>query len=404
MKKKYAIMIVVALIGWTNGLAQEVSFCSKEFEMGVKIHLGLDDSASVSENQTDTITCIDLSGFGIKDVRDVLWLHNIKKLDLSNNNIKDITPLAMLDSLHILDISTNVIEDLCPLLFSHADSMVIHMSENFITDFSPFFRPTHCLFTLQGMSEQRVKDAPYFHVYQMYVDNTGKDTAELAYQAYTNIDTPFYVQCGNQQTKVQIDGIFSNVPISASATETTPILLTDGNQYTETTYLVPPKSSPVSAGETLVIETTLPSDYSIGYVKALHSECSAEGSSLKYVAPSPAVADTVYYCYYHNGNLRGLSQTYINVSASGIKEETIDKNLKLFLDNHWLHVQCNSPELSETAVIEVYDTLGKQLVSKEVSALHGIDETLFVRHNRGAILIVQIASGRKKMVEKLITK
>ena len=404
MKKKYAIMIVVALTGCASVLAQEVSFYSKEFEMGVKIHLGLDDSFCVSENQTDTITCIDLSGFGIKDVRDVLWLHNVKKLDLSNNIIKDITPLAMLDSLHTLDISTNDIEDLCPLLFSHADSMVVRMSENYITDFSPFFRPTHCLFTLQGMSEQKVKDVPYFQVYQMYVDNTGKDAAELAYQAYTNIDTPFYVQCGNQRTEVQIDGTFNNVSVSPSTTETTQVLLTDGNQYTETTYLVPPMFSQASNGETIVIETALPSDYSIGYVKTLHGEVSAEGCSLKYVAPSMAVADTVYYCYYHDGNLRGLSQTYVNVSTSSIKEGTIDKNLKLYFENYWLHVQCNSPELSTMAVVEVYDTLGRQIVSKKVSATHGIDETLFVRHNRGTVFIVQIVCGQKKWIEKVIAK
>ena len=47
--------------------AQNLSFFSRGFEEGVKLHLGLDSTAVVTQQQTDTITSINLSGFDIKD-------------------------------------------------------------------------------------------------------------------------------------------------------------------------------------------------------------------------------------------------------------------------------------------------------------------------------------------------
>ena len=84
--------------------AQNVTFYSSEFAEGVKIHLGLDANSVVTQQQTDTITAINLSGLGINDIRDVVYLPNVHTLNLSYNDIRDVAPLLPLDSLHYVDL------------------------------------------------------------------------------------------------------------------------------------------------------------------------------------------------------------------------------------------------------------------------------------------------------------
>ena len=79
--------------------AQKVTFLSEGFEFGVKAHLGLSESDEVMQAQTDTITSIDLSGLGISEISDVVYLPNVEKLDLSLNEIDDVEPLASLEHL-----------------------------------------------------------------------------------------------------------------------------------------------------------------------------------------------------------------------------------------------------------------------------------------------------------------
>ena len=78
---------------------QEITFYSTAFEEGVRMHLSLDDSSPVLQSQMDTIKNINLSGLGITDIRDAVYLPNVESLNLSYNALTDVSPLLSLDSL-----------------------------------------------------------------------------------------------------------------------------------------------------------------------------------------------------------------------------------------------------------------------------------------------------------------
>jgi|GEM_PF-5125379 len=138
--------------------AQKVTFYSPEFEFGVKMHLELDESDDVLQSQMDAITEIDLSGLDITDIRDVVYLPNVKVLNLSYNAIDDVSSLLPLDSLHVLDLSNNQLKSINILAFMERDSMQVDISNNFIEDFSFFYAPIQCRFIFIGSEMQQDTD------------------------------------------------------------------------------------------------------------------------------------------------------------------------------------------------------------------------------------------------------
>ena len=156
MKKIIAVLLVSIALA-TSVSAQQVTFFSPEFEEGVKMHLGLNEDDHVTQQQTDTITTINLSGYGITDIRDVVYLANVLSLDLSYNDIRDVAPLLSLDSLHHVDLSANQIEDIQMLVFASSDSMMVNVAYNYIEDFSSFFLPSTCNVRVAGMASQNDK-------------------------------------------------------------------------------------------------------------------------------------------------------------------------------------------------------------------------------------------------------
>ena len=122
--KRISIIILTAALS-IAAYAQKVTFSSEGIEAGVRFHLGLDGSADIQQSQTDTITAIDLSGLGITDLRDIVYLPNVKVLDLSDNNITNVGPLNVLDSLRELNLSKNKLESINLLAFTNAEKMMV---------------------------------------------------------------------------------------------------------------------------------------------------------------------------------------------------------------------------------------------------------------------------------------
>lgn len=401
MKK---FLVLIALLLWSvMTFAQEVKFFSKEFEIGVKLHLGLGEDDVVNQQHVDTITRINLSGLGILDIRDILWLPSVQTLDLSDNFISDVSALAMLDSLQLLNVSNNDIEDICPLIFSHADSMEVILTGNNIEDYSCFFRPTHCLFTLTGISSQTSKNAPYFSVYQFYVAYDDKGKQEAVYHAYTNTDAPSYMICGSSRSDAVIDGQIHSTPLPQGLTSTLPVKLTHG-EFSDSTYIVPSQHYLLSENGTTSIETGLPDNYVIGFASALHGEVSIDGSKLHYKSQKTEITDTLYLSYHQGGQLRGLSLLFVGKTPTAINTESLNPVMQMSLKNHRLLVKCHLPELIETSTISVFNTAGRLLAKEQVDSSNGIDAELFVRHARHEVLIVQVVSGHKRFIEKLIAE
>ncbi len=195
---KTRIMIILLATLAVTASAQKVTFFSPEFELGVKVHLGLEENDEVLQSRMDTITSIDLSGLGITDLRDVVYLSKVKELDLSNNGITNIFPLTVLDSLQLLNLSSNGLESVNPLVFCSAEKMTVMVANNYISDFSFLFSPTHCQFTLMGMGLQQDKNALYLDMYHLYCDVDDRGQAVVVYRGYTNAEGAAVIGCNGK--------------------------------------------------------------------------------------------------------------------------------------------------------------------------------------------------------------
>lgn len=309
MKKIISITLLLATA--LTAQAQKVTFYSPEFEYGVKQHLALGENDDVLQTHTDTITRLSLTGLGISDIRDAVYLPQVQELDLSYNNIDDVSPLLPLDSLRRVDLSNNQLENINILALSEVDTMEVDVSNNYISDFSYFYSPTHCEFTLLGMGLQQDKNAPYFDVYQLFVDINAEGKPEVFYRGYTNMEATANIVCGEAQTAATMDGDTQSAVVPGNPTSAMMVSLTNGEK-TDVTWVVPPTEYELEASATLTIATGLPEDYTIASVYSKNGiEATVDGVNISYTATEDFDTDTLYISYYEGSKLRGFSEFYI---------------------------------------------------------------------------------------------
>lgn len=312
MRKTAIIILATAAIA---AQAQKVTFTSEGIEAGVRHHLCLDGNVDIMQSQTDTITAIDLSGLSITDLRDIVYLPNVRTLDLSDNNITNVGPLNVLDSLSELNLKENALESINLLAFSNSDKMMVDVTANYIEDFSYLFDCIKCQFTLIGMNRQKVKDAPYLDVYQLYAEVKDMGQPVIWYRGFTNMqETPVMV-CGDTRADASIDGHLNCIAISHKPTGTTAVVLSCGNQ-SDTTYIVPSTNFVVGAGETITIETGLPDDYYVFSAYADYGNVEIDGNVIRYITNNK-VEDIIHFCYYQSETLKGFSRFYLNKVLKG---------------------------------------------------------------------------------------
>ena len=307
---KKIINIVFLLAVTIAGQAQKVMFYSPEYREGVRLHLGLGENDEIQQTQMDTITRINLSGLGITDIRDAVYLPAVRELDLSYNNIDDVEALLALDSLRRVDLSNNQLESINILALSNVDTMVVDVTNNYIADFSYFYSPTQCEFTLLGMGMQQDKNAPYFDVYQLFVDINAEGKPEVFYRGYTNMEESAYIACGNAQTAASMDGDTYSTVVPENPTSAAMVILANGERG-DTTWVVPPALYELEAGGTVSIATGLPEGYTIGSSYSKEGTSSIDGTSISYTAGEVMESDTLYISYYEGNQLRGFTEFYL---------------------------------------------------------------------------------------------
>ena len=335
MRKAITIIYLLMSVILTTE-AQKATFFSEEFEAGVKKHIGLGDDEDVTQNHTDTISAINLSGLGITDIRDVKYLSNVLELDLSNNGISNTFPLTVLDSLQILNLSNNELLSINPLVFSNAKKIRLNVAYNYIEDFSFFYTPSHCQFTIMGMDLQSQKDAPFFDVYSLYTEIEVDDKPVVVYRGYTNMSTETLLNCGSSNLSAQLDGNTYHVDITEDIPEILHVILSNGEKN-EDTYIVPSADCHVEAGQSVTLETGLPDDYYLSSAYATVGAVEVKGNCLKYTAPESVKPDIIYFSFFQGATLKGFSRYYINrgevasesIKISGAKQVTYmsDKDL-----------------------------------------------------------------------------
>ncbi|MBR4829277.1 MAG: hypothetical protein IKZ92_05700 [Muribaculaceae bacterium] len=327
---KTRIIIILLAVMAVSASAQTVTFFSPEFEWGVKQHLGLEENDEVLQSQTDTITSIDLSGLGITDLRDVVYLPMVKELDLSRNGITNTFPLTVLDSLQLLDLSGNELESINPLVFCNADKMTVLVANNYISDFSFMFSPTHCQFTLMGTGLQLVKDAPYLDLYHFYCDVNDRGNAVVVYRGYTNLENPV-LECNRKRVAAELDGASHTVNVPGWPSEPKMVTLSCG-ELGDTTWVLPPKSMRLAAGASFEILTGLPENYRIGMALALHGEVTVDSTTLTYTAPVDLEMDTIQISYYEGWQLRGFTE-YRMINADMVMSGDVDGDGRVSVDD-----------------------------------------------------------------------
>ncbi len=326
MRKALTIIYLLMSVILTTE-AQKVTFFSEEFEAGVKKHIGLGDDEDVTQNHTDTISAINLSGLGITDIRDVKYLSNVLELDLSNNGISNTFPLTVLDSLQILNLSNNELLSINPLVFSNAKKIRLNVAYNYIEDFSFFYTPSHCQFTIMGMDLQSQKDAPFLDVYSFYSEIEVDDKPIVVYRGYTNMATETLLNCGSSNLSAQLDGNTYHVAITEDIPEILHVILSNGEKN-EDTYIVPSADYHVEAGQSVTLETGLPDDYYLSSVYATVGAVEVKGNCLKYTAPESVKPDIIYFSFFQGATLKGFSRYYINRGEVASEPITIGKSGK----------------------------------------------------------------------------
>jgi hypothetical protein len=287
--------------------AQKITFASDEFRDGVKLHLGLTGDDDVLQEQTDTITAIDLSGLHISDISDVVYLPKVKTLNLADNLVADLSPLTVLDSLVYLNLENNGLTDVNVLAFSSSRRMTVDVSLNYIKDFSYILGLTDCQFTLTGTQEQRQENPPYYKVHQLFVHVDEKGHLQVSYQGLTNMDTPVSLEGIPHSDAVLLDGNMHTMSGLSFPSETTMLKLTNGEQ-SDTTYVIPPLFYPAKRGTPIDIVTGLPDDYRIGLAIAKNGSTTIKGTTIEYTSGDVLMPDTVFISYYKEDDLKGYAQ------------------------------------------------------------------------------------------------
>ncbi len=328
--KKLAIIscLVIAALAMQ---AQKVNFYSSQFEEGVRLHLGLEADADVLQSQMDTITSIDLSGLGIKDIRDVVYLPTVMHLDVSYNKLTDISPLLALDSLRFVDLSFNYLENVNVLALSCADSLEVDVSNNYLKDFSYFFTPTVCQFNLLGMYLQLDKSTLYMDVSHLYCDVNERGQAVVVYRGYTNVDGGAVITCKGKHASAKLDGASHTVNVPGWPSTPAMVTLNIG-ELGDTTWVLPPVTRRIAAGSNVAIETGLPEGYRIGMANALYGTVTVNGTDLAYTAPADLDRDTVYISYYEGWQLRGFTE-YRMLNVANIMAGDVDCNGRVSIDD-----------------------------------------------------------------------
>ena len=393
------------LLSVTEALAQNVTFFSPEFEEGVKRHLNVEQGTPVIQQQTDTITEIDLSGLGIIDIRDVVYLPNVKNIDLSFNDISDVAPLLPLDSLQNVDLRGNQLENISELIFASSDSLVVNIAYNYIKDFSRFYLPSKCHISIIGMAAQKDKNAQYMDVYMFYAD-VMNGSSVVNFRGYSNVTSGIFVDCAGTHSNAVLDGNFNTVRIAESLDGTARAILSNG-EVGDTTYVVPPTVHIVNGGDEVTIDTELPENYQIGYMRALHGTVEAEpkvdgsqGATIHYTAPAPIVADTLYMSYHEGNRIRGFTQMYFMSQDfyDNIKTTQQDIPLNMSLHDGVLRITIPSIQKNGATVVKVFDAMGRTLAVKSQETGQEIDITL---PKSLSVVIVEVTYAGHQFVTKV---
>ena len=106
-----------------------------EFELAIRESIGK-ATGDLTRRDFLSVTSLNLSGRGIKDITPVKALVNLVDLNAASNNITDVSPLSGLQNLYVLDLSGNNLDDISPIAML-SNLATLGLDSNVGIDISP---------------------------------------------------------------------------------------------------------------------------------------------------------------------------------------------------------------------------------------------------------------------------
>lgn len=233
-----AICIFVTLMN----LHAQVQFKSAEFEIGVRIQLGFDDSDPITTSALDTIQHLDLSGYNIQDVDDVIHFPQIRTLDLSHNQITNLTPLLSLPHLDFLNLSYNNLTDIGGFSYSDKRHVQVIIHKNHIEDFDNLSSATFSSVSAIGHEDQIFPEGQFF-VNDLFTTTRNNGQAKIYYDVWDDsLQCQFFEMNtgdGNTQNNLICNGFTNSMNHDYSSAGLKMITVERGVASKQTHFIAP---------------------------------------------------------------------------------------------------------------------------------------------------------------------
>jgi len=364
MKKKYLFIVLLSFFA-VNMIAQTITFGDKQFETGVKEQLGLDSADIVTRDMAESISVLDLEGYGIENVRDIVYFPNLEELNISCNAIRDISPLQVLGRLSYLNIQNNLLATVDMLAFTRSPQMTVNLSSNYITDFYAIQNSPQCLFTIIGTNLQ------YPHRYEVNKLYADYDLASMNGIVNSNFWLLFSldsctVKNGEQNFAVLPDSIQQILMNVYDAK----VLLMLGGTAIDSTYFIPPSTIKM-ASDSIAFVPSFPEDYEILSAESFNSVAGFSNDSVFFKLKDSLEQDTLKVGYGTSfGKLKGYTYYFMNKSATGVHPVVPDKLGITISPNpakNMFTMQIKHYD-NEKLQVYIYDTQGKKMEERTVTS------------------------------------
>ena len=396
MKRILIFLVIAGLCG--TMLAQNIDFYSEAFEHAVKNHLGLDENASVSYKTADTLTILNVSGYDIEDIRDIVYFPTLQELNLAYNALEDIAPLIPLDQLRYLDVSGNRLKSIDALAFSESQEMLVNVNGNYITEYSMLLGNPDCLLTVVGLEYQK----PPYRVNRFYTDFDMPTFQKIiSYNVWTyNVYDSVYLAVDGFKELILHCG--EDVRIQQDFSDNAAFLHTD-NHNVDTVYFVAPQRLEIREATT-ALTPTLPKNNRILSAEASKADVTFTDNAITYTKSiSSASLDTVRIGFGINDyQIKGYTYYFINSVPTGNEYMMESDRLTVYPNpaDNTLTVDLSNLDV-ENATITLTNLNG-QIMYRTVT-----NEKLFhidVQHLTAGFYILKVQTADKQFIEKIIKR
>ncbi len=388
----------LVFLSFANLFFAQIQFKSSAFETGIRRHLNVNETAILATTSMDTIRKIDLSGLGIRDVNDVIYLGKVRELNLSNNQLRDLSPLLSLPHLQILNVAGNNIKNISTFAFSDKRHFKLIVSDNNITDFN-FLNPATFSNVVTVGDQRQNGAAPTYLMNNLFTLTQPNGQAVVKYNIWdsTNDCSPFTIDYGdgNTATNLQCDSYTNTQHYSYADAGFKTLKITRADKILES-HFIAPYDFQVNIGEAYPLNLNLPPAVHLISLQNNDSSGTATIQDNEITYLPLTVGDDIIKIAYHYGDSNRAEFFYLfmtNEGALGIGNTLADDSVNIYPNpaNGIVHIEIPDSEIKS---LSLYDILGR-LVKSEAGGGSKCQIGVHELPNAVYFLLVKTAHGSK---------